>query len=125
MKSAIAMAGLYKGGNLNLKLRPPEVLPKSLRDKIFSTKGNETEEIKSMLREKLTQQEKELIFAFCCAGTGQFSVYLKARKVSANIDVSIPGLSGFFVEENHLKNLSIQQEEEMKQMKQQPGTDQI
>lgn len=35
IQAAIAMAGLYKGLDLKLNFRAPEVLPKGLRDKIF------------------------------------------------------------------------------------------
>ena len=41
IQMAIAMAGLYKGANLKVSLRSPDVLPKTLRDKVFPSEGNE------------------------------------------------------------------------------------
>lgn len=42
------MAGLYKGLDLKLNFRAPEVLPKGIRDKIFQTEGNEIGMVKGM-----------------------------------------------------------------------------
>jgi hypothetical protein len=45
---AIAAAGLYKGADLKLNLRAPDVLPKSLRDKVFPSEGNEIGMVRGM-----------------------------------------------------------------------------
>lgn len=48
IKAGIALAGLYKGLDLKLDFKGPEVLPKGLRDMVFQTEGNEIGMVKGM-----------------------------------------------------------------------------
>ena len=98
IQAAIAMAGLYKGLDLKVQLRAPDVLPKTLRDRIFPSESNEIPMVRGMFEAACPPQEKEIIEAFTEHGNGGLSVYLKASKIVAHVEVNLPGLSKAFKE---------------------------
>jgi hypothetical protein len=96
IKGAIALAGLYKGANLKLNFRAPEVLPKGIRDRFLPSEHNEI----TMIREKANSEVPELERRFADAlsdhGTGALEVYFKASKVAVSVRADLPGLSGIW-----------------------------
>jgi hypothetical protein len=61
IKAAIAAAGLYKGLDLKLNFRSPDVLPKGLRDRIIPSESNEIEMVKAIVGSELPDLEKRVL----------------------------------------------------------------
>jgi hypothetical protein len=96
IKAAIAAAGLYKGLDLKLNFRSPDVLPKGLRDRIIPSESNEIEMVKAIVGSELPDLEKRVLQAVCTHAAGQGHAFIKVSKIVASFDVDVAGLSAAF-----------------------------